>query len=144
RSVERLLTTAPGFDASNVLTMQVVSTGRRYASPADLADVYQRELDAVRALPGVVDAAFTSLLPLSGGVDNYGVVFESGQRADNGNAGAALGYVVTPGWFATMRIPLLRGRLLDANDRAGAPQAVLINESYARRRFGAEDPIGQR
>jgi putative ABC transport system permease protein len=144
RSVERLLTTAPGFDPTNVVTMQVVATGRRYGSFAELAQLYEQELEAVRGLPGVVDAAFTSQLPLSGDVDNYGVVFESEQRAESGSAGAALRYVVTPGWFETMRIPLLRGRLLDAGDRSDAPQAVLINESYARRRFGAENPIGRR
>jgi predicted permease len=56
----------------------------------------------------------------------------------------ALRYVVSPSWFETMGIPLREGRLLDASDRAGAPQAVLINESYARRHFGAASPIGQR
>jgi len=144
RSAERLLSTAPGFDASNVLTLQVVSTGRRYGSFAELGQIYERELEAVRALPGVVDAAFTSQLPLSGDLDAYGVAFESEQRAETRNVAPALRYVVTPRWFETMRIPLREGRMLDASDRAGAPQAVLINESYARRHFGAASPIGQR
>jgi putative ABC transport system permease protein len=144
RSVERLLTTAPGFDASNVLTMQVVATGRRYGSFTELQQLYERELEAVRAVPGVVDAALTTQLPLSGDLDNYGVAFESEQRADTGNAGSALRYVVTPSWFATMRIPLHEGRLVDANDRAGSPQAVVINESYAKRVFGDASPIGRR
>jgi predicted permease len=144
RSVERLLATAPGFDAENVLTMRVVATGRRYGSSAELAELFDRELEAVRAVPGVVAAAFTTQLPLSGDFDNYGVVFESLQRDDPRNAGAALRYVVTPGWFETMRIPLKQGRLLEADDRPGAPQAVLINESFAKRRFGDRSPIGQR
>jgi predicted permease len=144
RSVERLLDVAPGFDASDVLTMQVVATGRRYGSAAELERLYESELTAVRSLPGVVDAAFTSQMPLGGDFDSYGVVFESENRALSQDAGAALRYVVTPDWFATLRIPLLQGRLLDASDRADAPQAVLINESYAKRRFGDRDPIGQR
>jgi putative ABC transport system permease protein len=112
RSVDRLLATAPGFEPSPVLTLQVVATGRRYGSLAEVAQLYERALDAVRAVPGVVDAAFTSQLPLSGDTDSYGVVFESEQRADNGMASAsALRYAVTPGWFGTTRIPLVEGRL---------------------------------
>jgi putative ABC transport system permease protein len=145
RSVDRLLATAPGFDPAHVLTLQVVATGRRYGSLAEVSQLYERALDAVRAVPGVVDAAFTSQLPLSGDTDSYGVVFESEQRADNGMASAsALRYAVTPGWFGTMRIPLVEGRLLGADDRAGAPPSVLINESLAKRRFGKEAALGQR
>jgi predicted permease len=144
RSVEKLLATQPGFDAERVLTMQVVATGRRYGSFAELAQFYEQALDAVRAVPGVADAAFTSQLPLSGESDTYGVAFESSERGEERNAGAALRYVVTPDWFATMRIPLIEGRLLGADDKAGAPQAVLINASFAKRRFGAQSPIGER
>ena len=144
RSVDGLLATAPGFDDEGVLTLQVVATGRRYDSPAELAQFYERSLDAVRGLPGVVDAAFTSQLPLSGESDSYGVAFESEPRANDQSSGAALRYVVTPDWFRTMRIPLVDGRLLGADDRPGAPQAVLINESFAKRRFGTRSPLGQR
>ena len=144
RSVEKLLATEPGFDAQHVLTMQVVATGRSYGSAADLAQFYERALDAVRAVPGVAAAALTSQLPLSGDSDSYGVVFESDTRGEQRNAGAALRYVVTPDWFATMRIPLLEGRLLGAEDEPGAPQSALINASFARRRFGSQSPIGQR
>ncbi len=144
RSVDRLLATAPGFEASHVLTLQVVATGRRYDSVPAVAQFFEQALDSVRAVPGVVDAAFTSQLPLSGDFDNYGVMFESEQRADNGSGGAALRYLVTPGWFSTMGISLRQGRLFGAEDRPGAPTAVLINESFAKRRFGAQSPIGQR
>jgi predicted permease len=56
----------------------------------------------------------------------------------------ALRYIVTPEWFRTMRIPLLQGRLLDAQDRPGAPEAVLLSESFAKRWFGDRNPIGER
>ena len=98
----------------------------------------------MRGLPGVVDAALTSQLPLSGESDIYGVAFESEPRANDQSSGAALRYVVTPDWFRTMRIPLVDGRFLGADDRSGAPQAVLINESFAKRRFGMRSPLGQR
>src|SRR5690606_36035267 len=74
--------------------------------------------------------------------DAYGVRFESAtqQYASDG----AVRYTVTPEWFRTMGIPLLEGRLLDAGDRPGAPEAVLLSESFAKRRFGAGSPIGER
>jgi putative ABC transport system permease protein len=143
RSVDRLLATAPGFDPSHVLTLQVVATGRRYKSSEELAQLYSGALDAVRAVPGVVDAAFSTQLPLSGDDESYGVSFEAEQGV-NGVAGAALRYVVTPGWFGTMGIPLLHGRSLGVDDREGRPPSVLINESYAKRRFGTQDAIGRR
>ena len=143
RSVERILATAPGFDAANVLTMQIVTTGKRYDSEEHaLLQYFNSVLEAVRGVPGVLDAALTSQLPLSGDFDAYGVAFESAPQTTVNEAGA-LRYTVTPDWFRTMRIPLLRGRLLDARDRPGAPEAVVISESLARY-FGQEDPIGQR
>jgi predicted permease len=98
-------------------------------------------LEAVRAVPGVLDAAFTTQLPLSGSNDVYGVRFES-DRPNSGDP--ALRYVVTPDYFRAMGIPLLDGRLLDAGDRPGAAEAIVLSESFARRRFGDRDPIGQR
>ena len=69
--------------------------------------------------------------------------FEFGSRTRS-DVNSALRYAVTPGYFETMRIPLRRGRVLDAQDGAGAPRAALINESFAKRKFPKQDPIGQR
>ena len=145
RSVERLLATAPGFDASNVLTMQIVATGYRNRAQAATMQFFESTLDAVRGVPGVIDAAFTSQLPLSGDFEGYGIQFESAAQMFPNDTGGALRYVVTPEWFATMRIPLLQGRLLGAQDRPGAGQkAVLLSESLAKRWFGDRNPIGER
>jgi putative ABC transport system permease protein len=144
RSVERLLATAPGFDASKSLTMQIVATGYRNESPDTTLQYFQSVLDAVRTVPGVTDAALTTQLPLSGDFDGYGFVFESSSQTFPNDSPGALRYVVTPEWFRTMGIPLLQGRLLDAQDRPGAPQAVLLSESFAKRWFGERNPIGER
>ncbi len=142
RSLERVLSVDVGFDASHLLTMQVHVTGHRYDQDNVRARYFVDALDAVRAVPGVTSAAFTSQLPLSGDYESYGVRLERATSGDDN--GAALRYAVTPDYFAAMHIPLRRGRLLDAHDVLGAPRSVLLNESYARRLFGAEDPIGQR
>jgi putative ABC transport system permease protein len=153
RSVDRLYADEPGFDSSNVLTMQVVATsylfeqqGDTYRRRADgeLLQLFQSTLEAVRAVPGVLDAAFTSQLPLSGQRQEYGVSFESDTQASPYRTDGALRYIVTPDYFRTMGIPLLRGRVLDAGDRPGMPEAVVLSESFAKRRFGDVDPIGQR
>jgi len=96
----------------------------------------------VRRIPGVTEASFTSLLPLSGDMDSYGVRVEG--EDDTKDNGAALRYSVSPSYFTAMKIPLRFGRLLDARDVAGAPRAAVINESFAKRRFGGQEALGKR
>jgi putative ABC transport system permease protein len=147
RSLQRLLEVAPGFEASGVLTMQVQTYGRRYDDDSVCHRFFAQSLEAVRQVPGVTTAAFTSQLPLSGddpSTNVYGVRFEP-RANETPEQGVAYRYAVTPDYFKTMGIPLRRGRLLDANDLSGAPvRSVLINESFAQRKFPGEDPIGQR
>jgi putative ABC transport system permease protein len=144
RSLVRLFGTAPGFDAAHVLTMQVDAAGQRYDSAAARYQFFTGALAAVRSVPGVTDAAFTSQLPLSGDLYGYGVALESAPQANPNGLGSALRYAVTPGWFHTMGIPLKRGRLLNEFDRPGTTEAIVVSESFARHKFGDRDPLGQR
>ncbi len=140
RSLETLFAIDPGFDASHLLTMQVQQTGHKLDTESARAQFLNQALEAVRRVPGVTSAAFTSQLPLSGDFDVYGVEFESRTATKEG----ALRYAVSPGYFETMRIPLRRGRLLNERDRADTPGVVLISESLAKSKFPDQDPIGQR
>jgi putative ABC transport system permease protein len=144
RSLQRLFAVAPGFDASHLLTMQVQASGHRFGDSSALHRFFAQALDAVREVPGVESAAFTSQLPLSGDFVKYGVQFESSPNNDPREDGSAFRYGVSPGYVETMRIPLRRGRLFDAHDVPGQPVAVLINESFAARKFPGQNPIGQR
>jgi putative ABC transport system permease protein len=103
---------------------------------------FARSLDAVRAVPGVASAGYTSLLPLTGDYLKYGVFAESAVGKDED--GSAFRYAVSPGYMETMRIPLRSGRLLNERDATTATTAVVINESFARRRFPDADPLRQR
>ncbi|HEY4100468.1 MAG TPA: ABC transporter permease [Gemmatimonadales bacterium] len=143
RSLTRLFSIAPGFNAQHLLTMQVEAAGHQYDSASARYQFFTSALDAVRAVPGVTDAAFTSLLPLSGDLDTYGFRIESIALADANAGHSALRYNVSPSWFHTMGIPLLRGRLLDAGDRPGNGESVVISASMAKSEFGGADPIGQ-
>jgi putative ABC transport system permease protein len=140
RSLERLFAIDPGFDPSHLLTMQVQQSGHRLDSDSARTRFLTQAVDAVRQVGGVSAAAITSQLPLSGDFDVYAVQFESQAKT----ADAALRYSVSPGYFRTMDIPLRRGRLFDERDTAGSPGVVLLSESLAKRKFGDQDPIGQR
>ena len=140
-SLQRLFAVPAGFNSTHLLTMQVQTYGRRYDDDRVCHQFFDQALDAARRIPGVTAAAFTSQLPLSGDSDGYGAQFE-GDKPDM--AYSSYRYAVTPDYFATMGIPLVRGRLLDLHDAPGAPLAVVLSESLAKRRFPNQDPIGKR
>jgi putative ABC transport system permease protein len=145
RSLERLFAVEPGFDPSHALSMQVVAVGHAFDSDTTRRLFFEQALDAVRRVPGVSSAAFASQLPLTGGLDGYGYELASKPaHSPSDSPGSALRYEVTPSYFATMRVRLIRGRLFDSNDGPGHPDVLVISESFARRAFGAENPIGQR
>ncbi|HLK18941.1 MAG TPA: ABC transporter permease [Bryobacteraceae bacterium] len=142
RSMQRVFAVLPGFNPSHLLTMQIQTASRRLEDDRANRQFFAQALEAVRQVPGVSAAALTSQLPLSGeqlGV--YGIRFESNDPKRNDSA---LRYAVSPGYLETMNIPLKRGRLLDSHDAAGAPIAVLINESLAKRKFPNGDAVGRR
>ena len=141
RSMHRLMAVAPGFEGAGTLTMQVQTYGSKYDDNDVCHRFFANALDAVRQVPGVTEAAFTSQLPLSGDSDVYGARFES----DAPEVGYEVyRYSVTPSYFSVLRIPLRRGRLLDERDTTNTPPVMLISESLAKRRFPNSDPIGKR
>jgi len=142
RSLSLLFAIDPGFDTSQLLTMHVQASGSRFDDESTHR-FFARSLEAVRQLPGVSAAAFSSQLPLSGDLDDsWGVHFDS--SATDNESREAFRYAVSPGYLETMAIPLRRGRLLNAHDTADTPPVVLISESLARGQFQDQDPIGQR
>jgi len=140
-SLKRLFAVSPGFAANGMLSMQVQTYGKKYDDDRVCHQFFQQALDAVRHLPGVTAAAFTSQQPLSGDSDVYGARFE-GDGPDNGYP--VYRYGVTPGYFSALSIPLKRGRFLDERDATNTPPVILISESLARHRFPNQDPIGKR
>lgn len=144
RTLGRLLAEPPGFDPAGVLSLQIQTVGRRFDDDAARHRFFAEALAAVRRVPGVEAAAYTSQLPLSGDDEVYGVHFAASSGGDPSADQGAYRYAVSPEYRAAMRIPLLRGRDLEARDDAGAPRAALLSASYARRRFPEGDALGQR
>jgi len=119
----------------------VQTYGKKYDDDRVCHQFFEQALDAVRQVPGVTAAAFTSQLPLSGDSDVYGARFEE----DGPDTGYPVyRYAVTPGYFSALNIPLRRGRLLDERDTTNTPPVLLISESLARHRFPNQDPLGKR
>ena len=144
RSLSRLFAIDPGFATSQLLTMQVQASGTRF-DDASTHRFFAQSLEAVRQVPGVAAAAFSSQLPLSGDLDDgYGVRFESSVPDKPDDTRSAFRYAVSPGYLETMSIPLRAGRLLNGHDTANTPPVVLISESLARSEFQDRDPLGQR
>ncbi|MBI2681188.1 MAG: ABC transporter permease [Candidatus Solibacter usitatus] len=148
RSLERLFAVAPGFEPAHLLTMQVHVSGQRFRDGGSeegfraRRQFFDQALAAVRNVPGVASAAFTSLLPMSGDQSGeYGAFFENDPPKGGSNV---FRYVVSPGYSETMGIALRHGRLLDEHDTGGAAPAVLISQSLARRQFPRQDPLGKR
>jgi putative ABC transport system permease protein len=152
RSMQRLLMIDPGFDPGHLLTLQVQTSGHQFdelptapgQGEAARRRFFEQALDAVRRVPGVRQAAFTSILPLSDdppALSMYGARFEN----DTPEGGRTVfRYTVSPQYGQTMGIPLRSGRFIDQRDTASAPQSALISESLAHSQFPHQDPIGKR
>jgi putative ABC transport system permease protein len=137
----------PGFATDRVLTFQVRMEGPAYAkAPARIAFV-NGIAERLKGLPGATEAAASSYAPVVG--RGTGAWFNIiGRPLPPGTTPPGVPYrVVTPDYFKTMQIPLVRGRLLDQHDGLDGAPAVVISESLARRFWGAakaEDPVGSR
>ena len=142
RSLGRLFTMPLGFDSAGVLTMQVQLVGRQFAGDSASRQFFEQALDAVRRVPGVAGAGFTTQLPLSGDRDEYGAHFDA-TATQAANTYGVFRYAVTPGYLETLGVPLLSGRLLGDRDTADAPRVAVISQALAKERFGRGDPLGQ-
>jgi putative ABC transport system permease protein len=142
RSFARLTEVDPGFDPRGVLTMDIALPFTKYRDGRSLA-FFQQTLERVRALPGAEAAATVSSLPLSGapGSLTFGIEGRPSPTEQSFNAGM---HIISPDFFKTFRVPLIKGRLLAESDGAKAPPVVVVNESLARNYFANEDPLGKR
>jgi putative ABC transport system permease protein len=142
RSFGQLLSIDPGFDSRSVLAMNVTLPTVKYAKPEQQVAFFDEVLRRVRALPGVRDAAMSAAQPLT--FKRITPVLPEGQP----NVPLAQRpfidiEAVSPQWFQTMRVPLRSGRDFTAADDAKAPKVVIVNETFARRFWPNENPLGK-
>jgi putative ABC transport system permease protein len=136
-SLARLQAVNLGYAPENLMTMAAAS---RTAKP----EFYEQLLARVQALPGVEQASLGSTAPLLGHATITGIGVEGraeSQQTDQVGVGV---HSVSPDYFKTLRVNLLKGRVFTDQDRAGAPRVALINQTAAEKFFPGEDPLGKR
>ena len=144
RSFYRLASVDLGFDPHGMLTFRVNLPQTRYKEDAQQVAFFDRALAGVRALPGVTSAGAASLFPLGGSDTIYDFTQVGKPPRPPGQQPSAMFYAATPGYFETLHIPLKAGRYLAAADAANAPRVMVVSESFARKFYPNENPLGQR
>jgi len=143
QSFSRLTRVPAGINPDHVLTMRVSIPVDGYEERERAVGFYEQLLDRFRAVPGVRFAGAVTNLPLGNPIGDWDFYLPGETPGPHGSDRPADWQVVTPGYFEAMGVPLLRGRLPVAADRADAPPVVVINETLARTYFSGRDPIGQ-
>ncbi|HYE64226.1 MAG TPA: ABC transporter permease [Pyrinomonadaceae bacterium] len=143
RSFQRMHQVDPGFDPNHVLALQLSLPRSKYTENEQMVNFYNQVLGRIATLPGVESVGATWTLPLSGQDAGRGFEIEGYTPAPDERTNAAFG-VVSPRYFQTMKIPVLKGREFADQDTASAPGVVIINEPFARRYFPDGDALGKR
>jgi len=144
RSYVELRGVDPGYRVEQILTTDITLPPTSYAEATEVTGFYRNLLDRVSQLPGVAAAGAVSNLPLATSLGDLNFDIESRETAPSDVSPAADWQTITPGYFSTMEISVLRGRGIEFTDTATAPGAVVINETAAKRYWPGEDPIGSR
>jgi len=144
KSFKNLLEVNPGFRPKNVLIGQMLLPGSRYANKAQVKSFSDQLLDRVRSLPGVLAAEMAQVAPFSG--DSLGAtLLVEGQEPKVGEpAKAAQLRDATPGYFAALGMPILKGRSFQPTDTETSPPVAIVDEKLASMHWPHEDPLGNR
>jgi putative ABC transport system permease protein len=146
RSFTRLKQTDPGFHTENLLTFTFGLRGDRYEPDGRVAATYEELLRRIRAVPGVRSAAIIGSLPLGGGgfYNTRAYLAEGEPEPPAGPEVIGPWEVISPAYFETAGMRLVRGRDFSQRDDAGSPPVAIVSRAFAREMFPGQDPIGKR
>jgi putative ABC transport system permease protein len=144
RSFGEMMRASPGFDPENVLSLEINLPAARYSEASQRTAFYYELLDRVRAIPGVRSAATSYVLPVAPGGWQDSFHVEGEPPEEGGVYTFAEVSSVSADYFATMGIPLLRGREFRRSDGVDAPPVIVVDETLAERYWPNDDPIGKR
>jgi putative ABC transport system permease protein len=140
RSFQRLMSVETGFESEGLIAAYLPLPMERNPDATAVTLYVDRILDEVRAVPGIREAAVATGLPLQGWGD--GMPF---RLADKPDEEVGTGFkIVSPKYFQALGLPLKAGRFLDKSDTVNSPPVVVVNESFVKRYFPKENPIGKR
>jgi len=144
RSFSRLQDVPPGFQPDHLLIADIPLSQTAYARPEQRYEFFDRLVERAKSMPGVRSAAASTFLPVSGGggLIHFNI---TGRPPKTPHDYIVTGYRnITPGYFETLGVPLLRGRLIAPSDAERAPAVVVINSTMASTFFPNENPLGKR
>jgi len=145
RSFLKLQAVNPGFNPQNLLTTRISLRGPSYQNDAPVIAFHDQLLDQIRVMPDVQSVATRSYIPIASDEDYAHLSFSiEGRFSDPANRPIAFYNAVSPDYFHTMGISVLKGRSFDVHDDKKAENVSIVNETLARRYFPGEDPIGKR
>jgi putative ABC transport system permease protein len=142
-SFSRLMQINPGFSSANLMTFPLNLPPNRYATPENQSLFYRQLLDGVKSVRGAEAVGVTSYLPLSGAARFVYFCPEGAVCQGIGKDPATALRQVSAGYFATVRTPLLKGRVFTDRDTATSPLVVVVNQTIADRYWPAQNPIGK-
>jgi putative ABC transport system permease protein len=140
----RLLNGPQGYNPTGVLTMKLVLPDRAYPDDATRRVFVTRALDAAARVPGVQQAGIANITPATGSNSRRTIEIDGHPAPDPQHAPEVNNVVVTPQYFATMQIPVARGRAFRDSDRKDAAPVAIVSQSMAARYWPGEDPVGRR
>jgi predicted permease len=141
-SFARLQRVEPGFQPEGIFTAQLVLPPQRYSADK-LVAFYEQLYQRLSTLPGSTSAALTDRVPLTGGQAPAPVAVEGRPLPPLSERAQANRHLVSPRYFSTLGIPVRAGREFDERDNARVPHVAIINDTFAKRHFPGEDPIGR-
>ncbi|UCG86839.1 MAG: ABC transporter permease [Gemmatimonadota bacterium] len=144
RSLVALRGEDPGFEAEGRLALSTPLPRSEYPTNEERRAYGEAVLERVAAVPGVESAAITTLIPVSGQDEIWGLEIEGRPQSGPEDDIAALFYRVSPGYFETMGIPLRLGREFTPDDGEGKVRVAVVSESFVQAHFPREDPVGKR
>lgn len=144
RSFLKLQSTPPGYDPNGVITFRVGMPPTQFTDKEEIRRFFDALTPRLAEIPGVLAVGSTAMLPGDG--NNSNAILIEGRPVPRSikESDQATSHTVSHGYFAAMRIPLLRGRLFTADDTRDKPPVALIDQRFAERLFPGEDPIGRR
>ena len=143
RTLLQLSSLDPGIDIHNVIAARVAISPEALSNPTKARAAWQALMENMQSVPAVQSIALTDIVPMREGENVLDYSATAMLPPPNQRAGA-LASAVTPNYLEVMRLPLVRGRFFDENDRVGSTQVVVIDANFARHAFGHENPVGKK
>jgi predicted permease len=144
RSFARIQAVDPGFDADNTLTFGITLPPAEYPNDTVRAAFFDAVLARIAAVPGVLGAGSTSVLPFGGSWSTSSFTVEGYTVPDGGVNPWGDIRIVSDGFAEALRIPIVAGRFFDSRDRDGSTAVTVVDEELVRRYWPDQDPIGKR